>query len=79
MTLLQEYAVGIVSALAVASAFLLLCVIGLLMKTRKLASSADLEAENRQLKNMIDLKEENVKQRLADKDEHCRQMLEGKD
>ncbi len=79
MTLFQEYAVGIVSALAVASAFLLLCVIGLLMKTRKLAPSADLEAENRQLKNMIDLKEENVKQRLADKDEHCRQMLEGKD
>ena len=79
MTLLQENAVGIVSALVVASAFLMLCVIGLLAKLRKQGSKADLEAENRQLKNMIDLKEENVRQRLADKDEHCRLMLESKD
>ena len=51
---------------------------GIWFASKKIRRFSSLESETLQLKNMLSMMEENVRQRLADKDSHCRQLLEGK-
>ena len=71
-----QWTIGLMAVLIVAVLFFL---IKMRQAIGKSNLSVALESENRQLKNMLSMMEENVRRRLEDKDSHCRQLLEGKD
>lgn len=76
MSIFQEYAVCIELALALVCIIL---IIVLRVRSKKLSSISNLEAENKQLTDKLNMIEASTQQRLKDKDAHCNDILQIKE